>query len=452
MKKIITYGTFDLLHQGHINILQRAKAMGDYLIVGVTSENYDEQRGKLNVMQSLVERIENVRKTGLADQIIVEEYLGQKIQDIQKYDVDTFVIGSDWTGKFDYLKEYCNVVYLERTKGISSTELRSNKNGILKFGVVGNGRIAKRFVKEARFVSGIEVEYVFGRNEEKLSDFCKEFSLVDYYTDYNSFLEKVDAVYIALPHTLHYQFAKEALLKGKHVLCEKPMTLSSAETKELYSLAVQKHLIIQEAIKTAYSPCFNQLLAVAKSGVIGNIKDVEATFTKLEDNKQLREFDLSQGGGSLTELGSYPLCLIAKILGTEPQKVIYMDYKDTETGIDLMNKIILQYKNAVATATVGLGIKKEGNCVISGTKGYIYIPAPWWKTEYFEIRFEDTNQVKKVFVEFKGDGLRYEIAEFLKAIGRHKPTYELTEKESVFIASIIEGYRNDTSESCIHVY
>ena len=113
MKKIITYGTFDLLHQGHINILQRAKAMGDYLIVGVTSENYDEQRGKLNVMQSLVERIENVRKTGLADQIIVEEYLGQKIQDIQKYDVDTFVIGSDWTGKFDYLKEYDFIIYYQ---------------------------------------------------------------------------------------------------------------------------------------------------------------------------------------------------------------------------------------------------------------------------------------------------------------------------------------------------
>ena len=104
MKKVITYGTFDLLHNGHINILKRAKAMGDYLVVGVTSEDYDYNRGKLNVAQSLMERIENVKKTGYADEIIVEEYFGQKVADIQKYNIDTFVIGSDWLVKFYYLK------------------------------------------------------------------------------------------------------------------------------------------------------------------------------------------------------------------------------------------------------------------------------------------------------------------------------------------------------------
>ena len=103
MKTVITYGTFDLFHEGHYNILKRAKEQGDYLIVGVTSENYDKSRGKLNVQQSLVDRIENVKKSGFADKIIVEEYFGQKIEDIKKYNVDTFVIGSDWEGKFDYL-------------------------------------------------------------------------------------------------------------------------------------------------------------------------------------------------------------------------------------------------------------------------------------------------------------------------------------------------------------
>jgi glycerol-3-phosphate cytidylyltransferase len=124
MKRVITYGTFDLLHNGHINILKRAKEMGDYLIVGVTSEDYDYNRGKLNVAQSLMERIENVKKTGYADEIIVEEYFGQKVGDIQKYNIDTFVIGSDWLGKFDYLKEYCEVVYLDRTEGISTSKIK----------------------------------------------------------------------------------------------------------------------------------------------------------------------------------------------------------------------------------------------------------------------------------------------------------------------------------------
>ena len=125
MKKVITYGTFDLFHQGHYNILKRARELGDYLVVGVTSESYDIERGKLNVQDSLLKRIENVRKTGFADEIIVEEYQGQKLNDITKYNIDLLVVGSDWRGKFDYLKNYCEVVYLERTKNISSTKLRS---------------------------------------------------------------------------------------------------------------------------------------------------------------------------------------------------------------------------------------------------------------------------------------------------------------------------------------
>ena len=307
MKKVITYGTFDLLHKGHLNILKRAKELGDYLIVGVTSPNYDVSRGKLNVTQSLMERVENVKKTGLADEIIVEEYLGQKVHDIKKYNIDTFVIGSDWLGKFDYLKPFCEVIYLERTKGVSSTELRDEKNSILKLGIAGNGRIAKRFIEESKYISGIDIEYVWGRNLRHLDKFCNDFELSGYYIDYQKFLEKIDAVYIALPHTLHYEYTKKALLAGKHVLCEKPITLSKAQTQELFEIAAKQKLILQEAIKTAYAPCFNKLINIAQSGIIGQIKDVDATFTKLVTDKTLREYDNSQGGGSLSKLGSYPL-------------------------------------------------------------------------------------------------------------------------------------------------
>ncbi len=147
MIRVITYGTYDLLHSGHINLLERAKALGDYLIVGITADDFDKVRGKINVQQSLSERIQGVLKTNLADQIIIEEYEGQKIDDIKKYNIDIFTVGSDWIGKFDYLNEFCKVIYLPRTEGISSTDIRSEINNI-KLGIIGNHPLIRKMVKE----------------------------------------------------------------------------------------------------------------------------------------------------------------------------------------------------------------------------------------------------------------------------------------------------------------
>lgn len=143
MIKVITYGTFDLLHYGHIRLLERAKALGDYLIVGVTSDDFDKARGKINVRQSLIERIEAVKSAHIADEVIIEEYEGQKIDDVRKYGIDIFAIGSDWKGKFDYLDSYCKVVYLPRTEGVSSSKIRAEKRKI-KIGVVGENSDIKK--------------------------------------------------------------------------------------------------------------------------------------------------------------------------------------------------------------------------------------------------------------------------------------------------------------------
>ncbi|OCS87052.1 glycerol-3-phosphate cytidylyltransferase [Caryophanon latum] len=127
MKRVITYGTFDLLHYGHINLLKRAKALGDYLIVGISSDKFNRIKGKesyfnLNERKQLLEAIRYV------DLVIVEENWEQKIQDILKYEVDCFVIGDDWEGEFNYLKEYCEVVYLERTPEISTSKIKQELN------------------------------------------------------------------------------------------------------------------------------------------------------------------------------------------------------------------------------------------------------------------------------------------------------------------------------------
>lgn len=206
MKKVITYGTYDLLHEGHINLLRRAKDLGDYLIVGVTSDSFDRGRGKLNVRNNVLERVEAVKATGYADEVIIEDYLGQKIDDIQRYDVDIFAIGSDWEGKFDYLNEYCKVVYLPHTEGISSTMLREQTEEVFRIGIVGSGRIAKRFVPESKFVNSANISAVYNPDKDDAKNFEKEFDIKAFFDNYEDFLKEVDAVYVASPHLTHYEY------------------------------------------------------------------------------------------------------------------------------------------------------------------------------------------------------------------------------------------------------
>ena len=236
MTRVITYGTFDLFHEGHYRLLQRAKGLGDYLIVGVTTEAYDKARGKLNVVDSLVTRIENVKKTGFADEIVIEETQGQKVNDIKKFHIDVFAIGSDWTGAFDYLKDYCRVAYLERTRNISSTMLREKNSPIQRIGIIGSGRIAARFIPEARLVSGVSAQGVYNPHTESARRFADQWD-INVYEETEAFYEAVDAVYVASPHETHYGYIRDALAHGKHVLCEKPMTLKQRQAEELFGLA-----------------------------------------------------------------------------------------------------------------------------------------------------------------------------------------------------------------------
>lgn len=437
--KVITYGTFDLFHDGHVRLLKRAKALGDHLTVGVTTENYDDARGKLNVQQSLMNRIKNVQDSGLADEVIIEEYEGQKVNDLQKHSIDVFAIGSDWEGKFDYLKDYCDVVYLERTEGISSTALRAANSGILKLGVVGNGRIAHRFLAESHFVSGVHVEGVFSRTSAGAEAFRQQHKLKLAASSYEQLLDRVDAVYVATPHEFHFDYALKALTQGKHVLCEKPVALSLAQTDRLYAAAQQHNVVLLEAIKTAYSPGFQRLVAVARSGSIGEIKSVDATFTKLVD--QGRELN-TEYGGSISELASYPLLAVIKLLGTDYKDVRTFSHMNKDDTVDLFSRIDLLFTQAVASARVGLGVKAEGDLVIAGTQGYIYVPAPWWKTEYFETRFEDQRMNKKFYYKFDGDGLRYELAEFASLVKQGlRRTFKLSPEESIAISTLIEHAR-----------
>lgn len=440
MRKIITYGTYDLLHQGHINLLRRAKELGDYLIVGVTNDSFDRERGKLNVRNNVLERVEAVRATGFADQIIIEDYVGQKIDDIQKYDVDVFAIGSDWEGKFDYLKEFCQVIYLPRTEGISSTMLREASTTDVRIGIIGCGRVARRFPAEANVVSGVNVVAAYDTNPEAAQHMEALSKTITAYDNLEQFYDAVDAVYIATPHLTHFEYIKHAIAAGKHVLCETPLVLKGERAKEVYRLAKEKDVFLMEANKTAHCPAFNHLMVMIKSGVIGEVVDVEASLSKLwDDDMSLREFDPAQAGGSMYELGSYPLLPILKLCGINYRNLNF--YSRMKDGVDMYTKGVFRFDNAVCSFKVGLGVKTEGNLIVSGTKGYAYVPAPWWKTDYFELRYEDQNQNKKFFYKWDGAGLRYEIQEFVSCIvNNRQSTARLRRRESICMAEIMQQF------------
>ncbi|MFV0464534.1 MAG: glycerophosphodiester phosphodiesterase family protein [Lachnospiraceae bacterium] len=445
MKKVITYGTFDLFHQGHYRLLQRAKELGDYLIVGVTTEHFDEERGKINVVDSIMKRIHNVLQCGLADEIIIEDHEGQKLEDIQKYDIDIFTVGSDWSGTFDFLNQFCKVIYLDRTPNISSTLIRTQSVPIVTIGIVGSGRIAPRFLAESKFVSGVYIRGVYNPHRESAQRFEQEHEVQGFYGEFSDFLKEIDAIYIASPNETHYDYCVAALLHGVHVLCEKPLVFQKREAEELFALAAEKDLILMEGIKTAYCPGFSQLLNVVKSGKIGEVRDVEACFSRLVEPGTREAVD-SEYGGAFLEYGSYTLLPILKLLGSNYRKV-EIDSIFADNGIDEYTKIHIGYESSFALSKTGVAVKSEGQLVIAGTKGYILAESPWWLTKKFEVRYENADKIDHYTPRFLGDGLRYEISEFVSKINhRGSSSYKLSKEESIAMADIVEQFMEKRSQ------
>ena len=437
MKKVITYGTYDLLHYGHIRLLERAKALGDYLIVGVTSDGFDKARGKINVQQSLMERIDAVKATGLADQIVIEEYEGQKIDDIKKYHVDIFTVGSDWIGKFDYLNEYCEVVYLDRTQGVSSTELRCEKRKE-RIGLIGGSPNAmamlEKFERESHYANGVEISGLCTTNKElpvNLRNLPLNTDNID------DLLAVSDALYIISQPQHHYEQIKKALLNHKHVLCESPIVTKVEQWEKLNQLAKDNKCVLMDGIKTAYSTAYNRMLVIAKSGRIGDIVSIDATCTSIYN---VNPSDIKNVWNSISAWGPTAMLPIFQLLGTEYnyKRMASMTF-DSESGFDQFTCINFEYPHAVASLKVGQGVKSEGQLLISGTKGYIYVPAPWWKTDYFEIRYENQTDNKRYFYKLEGEGIRNEIVSFLRAIqGNYENTiYDLISRQ---IVQLIEDF------------
>lgn len=316
---------------------------------------------------------------------------------------------------------------------------------MIKLGIIGTGRIAKRFVQDAVRVKNVEIVCVYNPHPESAMRFANEMGISDYTTDFSHFQELVDAVYIASPHETHFSYARELLMSGRHVLCEKPLALSKKQAEELFDVAKEKKCILLEAVKTSYCPGFLAMIEKAQSGAIGEICDVESCFTKLVP-QDVRELTDTLYGGSVTELGSYVLLPVLRLLGTKYEQVKFTSIK-AGNGLDLFTRIQVTYQNAIGMGKTGLGVKSEGQLLISGTKGYILAEAPWWLTKKFEVRFEDEAKREAYEYPFEANGLWYELEFFAKTIEDRaymdQNRIGIRKEESIAIASIMEKFLSE---------
>ncbi len=427
MKKIITYGTFDLFHIGHYNILKRAKEAGDYLVVAVTGENYDIGRGKLNVHDSLATRIENVQKTGFADEIIVEEYLGQKIADMIKYDIDAFVIGDDWKGKFDHLSRYCEMIYLERTKGISSTKIRNETFDQYKIGIICDSVDDNQIVKEAKLVNGFEVKSVCSYDNKIMEAFQQKYNIENAFDDYDEMIESSDIIYVHCSIPRRYEYISKALKAKKHVIYDPPATFKPCELKELFELSKKNNVILMENIKMVHIYVFNQLLWMAQGGLIGDILSFNCAISKNDENRPNLFYDLSV----------HTLIPMLQIMGLDYEKA---DFNVSKEGDDIefasMNFV---YPKGRAVINVGNTIRVDNQLEIIGTKGTIRMKGDWWRSKSFELHTPGSKDVQLYNTNFEGNGFKYLIREMSRMLSDNRiNSKSIFEEESLKIVEILE--------------
>ena len=317
---------------------------------------------------------------------------------------------------------------------ISRESLLKQNEGYIKIGVIGTGSIASRFADEVAHVQRTYIYSAYSPDEKELERYCDKFGITNDCKNVEELIENVDAVYIASPYQTHYQYAKMALLAGRHVLCETPFTQTYKETQELYQLAERKGLVLVLAWKTAFCPSFVQILDNIRQGVIGEVVELTATTTTLLDYGVTTSYNNER----LAENAIYGLLASLKVMGADYKKA--STFVKDDNNRQLYYDMTMEYEDSIAHVKAGTGVKSESSMVVSGTKGYVYVPAPWWMPAYFEIRFENQNYNKKLYFPYEESGLRYEIQYFIDRI-HLKPTDEfVTKEETLLLARMAEKY------------
>lgn len=283
----------------------------------------------------------------------------------------------------------------------------------IKWGILATGGIAQSLARALTDQPDAELVAVGSRSQESADRFGDQWDIPRRHATYEGLANdpQVDVIYIATPHNLHYDNMKLCLNAGKHVLCEKPLTINSAQAEECIALAKEKNLFLMEAVWTRFIPAIQQAQAWINEGRIGDVRLVQADFTyRVPFDLKGRLFNPELAGGALLDMGIYPVTLAHLVLGV-PQKVISYAHLAV-TGVDDLNSMIFVYDNG-ATATLNSShvLNKPMEAYITGTKGYIKVHDQFFHPQALTIQTDDDPEPITVEIPYDSNGYIHEVRE-----------------------------------------
>lgn len=317
-------------------------------------------------------------------------------------------------------------------------------NKTINWGIIGLGKIANKFAQDMQLSNNAVLHAVASRNGEKAKLFSEKYNSTKWFDSYEALANdpEIDVVYIATPHTFHFEYAMMCLEKGKGVLCEKPMGMNAAEVEALTSEAKSRNLFLMEGIWTRFIPATNKLLQILENKTIGDLLFVRADFGfKADTNPEGRLFNKKLGGGSLLDIGIYPIYLSLLTLG------IPIDAKAmarmTDAGVDSYCSILFDYEigsKAILESTFEADTPTEA--FIYGTKGSLQLHSRFHHSEKLTITYNGTKE--DLDLKYQGNGYFHEIEEVNHCLlNRSIESSKLPLKTSLDLISLIDRVKKE---------
>lgn len=312
-----------------------------------------------------------------------------------------------------------------------------------KWGIIGLGTIAHKFVSDLLLVPEAELHAVASRNHAKADEFAQQYGALKSFGNYEAILEdpEVSIVYIATPHHLHCELSIKALRAKKHVLCEKPIAMNQFQAKEMIAAAKENNCFFMEAFWTRFNPTFRHSFSQIKNGAIGEIKYINADFSYKMENFTNRMTEMELGGGSLLDMGVYPLFLTYMILG-KPQKTLASSLF-FDSGADAQTSMILQYESAQAVLYSSFMSNSNMTASISGTLGRITLGYKWNEAQTYSLITNES--IAQFDLPIIGYGFTYEIDECHQCIENNQIESDLWSHSNMLdLIEIVDQIRLQT--------